>query len=50
VRGLSAFKEDYPEAHCFFVTTGKHPENYRGFPVIPVEEFLLNISPDMPLT
>jgi predicted AAA+ superfamily ATPase len=46
IRGMSAFKEEYPEASCFFVTLGKQRENYRGFPVIPVEEFLLNLSPE----
>lgn len=46
VRSMAAFKEEYPEAYCFFVTTGKHYEEYRGFPVIPVEDFLLSISPE----
>jgi hypothetical protein len=41
-----AFKEEYPEAHCFFVTPGKHRENYRGFSIIPMQEFLLNIAPE----
>jgi predicted AAA+ superfamily ATPase len=45
-RALLAFKEEYPEAQCFFVTLGKRRESYRGFPVIPVEEFLQGISPE----
>lgn len=45
-RAMQAFKDDYPEAKCLFVTPGKHREVYRGFPVIPLEEFLLNISPE----
>lgn len=45
VRAMMAFKEEYPEAQCFFVTLGKHRENYRGFPIIPVEEFLLHLEP-----
>ncbi len=45
-RSLLAFKEEYPEAHCFFVIPGKRRESYRGFPVIPMEEFLLNIQPE----
>ena len=49
VRALSAFKEEYPEATCFFVVPGKRRENYRGFPVLPVEDFLKNIHPDFPL-
>ena len=45
-RALLAFKEEYPEATCFFVTPTKHKEMYRGIPVIPVEEFLLHIRPE----
>lgn len=46
VRSLSAFKEEFPEASCFFVIPGKRREVYRGFPVFPVEEFLLSIIPE----
>lgn len=46
VRGMLAFQEEYPEAKCLIVTLGKQRENYRGFPVLPLEEFLLNISPE----
>jgi uncharacterized protein len=49
VRALLAFKEEYPEATCLFVVPGKRRENYRGFPVIPVEEFLLGITPKDPI-
>jgi uncharacterized protein len=49
VRSLAAFKEEYPEATCFFLTLDKHREIYRGFPIIPVEEFLLNLSPEKPI-
>jgi uncharacterized protein len=49
VRAMLAFKEEYPEATCFFVTLGKRRETYRGFPVIPVEEFLLGITPENPI-
>ncbi len=49
VRGLSAFKEEYPEAQCFFVTRGKRAESYRGFPIVPIEDFLLSITPEAPL-
>ncbi len=45
-RALLAFKEEYPEATCFFVIPGKRRESYRGFPVIPMEEFLKGITPD----
>jgi predicted AAA+ superfamily ATPase len=46
VKAMVAFKEEYPEANCFFVAFTKRRETYRGFPVIPVEEFLLNIAPE----
>lgn len=45
VRGLMAFKDEYPEAQPFFITPGTRRENYRGFPVIPIEDFLLKLSP-----
>lgn len=46
VRALVAFQEEYPEAQCFFVAPAKRRENYRGFPVIPIEEFLCHIAPE----
>lgn len=46
VRALSAFKEEYPEATCIFVIPGKRIESYRGFSVVPMEEFLLGITPE----
>lgn len=46
VRAMSAFQEEYPEAQCLFVVPCKRRENYRGFPLVPIEEFLLNITPD----
>ncbi|MES2273290.1 MAG: AAA family ATPase [Chlamydiota bacterium] len=49
VRSLAAFKEEYPEASCFFVIPGKRKEIYRGFPIIPMEEFLLSIVPENPI-
>jgi len=49
VRALLAFKEEYPEATCFFVIPGKRKENYRGFPIIPMEDFLLGITPENPI-
>ncbi len=49
-RALLAFKEEYPEATCIFVIPGKRKESYRGFPIIPMEEFLLGITPENPLT
>jgi predicted AAA+ superfamily ATPase len=49
VRPMLAFKEEYPEATCLFVVPGKRREMYRGFSIIPMDEFLLNISPENPI-
>lgn len=46
VRAMLAFKEEYPEAQCFFVAPCKRRESYRGFPLVPVDEFLLSITPE----
>lgn len=46
IKGLVAFQEEYPEAKCFIVNGSKREENYRGFPVIPLERFLLQIHPE----
>lgn len=50
LRALTAFKEEYPEAQCLIVAPGKRKEIYRGFPVIPLDEFLLNIAPENLIT
>lgn len=49
VKGLSAFQEEYPEAKCLIVTLGKRREVYRGYSVIPADEFLRNLTIDKPL-
>lgn len=49
VRGLQAFKEEYPEATCLVAAPAKRREEYRGFPVVPIEEFLMNVTPENPL-
>lgn len=49
INGFKAFQDEYPEAKCFFVTMGKDREIYREFSVIPVEEFLSNLTPENPL-
>ncbi len=49
VRPLLAFKEEYPEATCLFVAPGKRKEVIRGFPIIPMEEFLLKLTPENPI-
>ncbi len=48
-RALFAFKEEYPEATCLFVIPGARKESYRGIPIIPMEEFLLGITPENPI-
>ena len=49
IKGLSAFQEEYPEAKCMILNMNKRRENYRGFPVIPIQDFLLQLSCDMPI-
>lgn len=49
VRALNAFKEEYPETQCLIVAPSKRRECYRGIPIIPLEEFLLNIAPENPI-
>ena len=49
IRGLKAFKEEYPEAQCFLLAPVKQKESYRGFPILPISEFLLNVVPENPL-
>ncbi len=49
IRALKSFKEEYPEATCLIVSTVKRRENYRGLPILPIEEFLLGISPEKPI-
>ncbi len=49
VRGLKAFKEEYPEATCFVVAPVAQKELFRGVPVIPVTDFLLSLAPENPL-
>ncbi len=49
IKGLLAFQEEYPEAKCYVIAPVKRKESYKGFPVLPIEEFLLNIIPENPL-
>jgi uncharacterized protein len=50
VKGLLAFKEEYPEAQCMIVNGGTRREMYRGFLVLPAGEFLLHLSPESPIS
>lgn len=49
IRGLKAFAEEYPEAQCVVVAPVKQREEYRGFPVLPVVDFLLSVIPQNPI-
>ncbi len=46
IKGISAFKEEYPEAQCFILAPTKYREEYRGFPILPLENFLLKLDPE----
>jgi predicted AAA+ superfamily ATPase len=48
-RGLEAFQEDYCQVQPILLYRGKHRFKERGVLVLPVEEFLLEIDPRLPL-
>lgn len=50
VKGLKAFREEYPEAHCLILYNGKQRMVYRDILCIPVIEFLQNLKPSDPIT
>ena len=50
VKGLKSFLEDYPMAQAALLYRGKERIMYRGVLCIPVEDFLLNIFPNRPLS
>jgi predicted AAA+ superfamily ATPase len=45
VRGLAAFKEEYPEATCLILYGGKQKIIYKDILCVPITEFLLGIKP-----
>lgn len=49
VRGLEAFREDYPESKQLLVYRGKEKTLQKGVLCMPCEEFLLNIFPEKSL-
>lgn len=49
LKGLKAFKEEYPEAIPILLYRGKEKILYQQILCIPVEKFLLNLKPKMPL-
>jgi len=49
LRGLIAFREDYPEARTCLLYRGKERLKVKGILCLPVEEFLINLRPNRPL-
>jgi predicted AAA+ superfamily ATPase len=49
LRGLQAFREDYPDAKTCLLYRGKERLKMRGILCLPVDEFLINLRPDKPL-
>ena len=49
LRGLLAFREDYPEAEACLLYRGKERLMVKGILCLPVEEFLINLRPNKPL-
>lgn len=44
LRGLKAFKKDYPMAKLYFLYGGKRPMIIQGIQIIPIHDFLSNIK------
>jgi predicted AAA+ superfamily ATPase len=49
LRGLLAFKEDYPEAQTLFLYRGRESLKIKGVLCLPVQEFLSHLEPQKPL-
>ena len=49
LKGLVAFKEDYPEAQVCFLYRGKERLKIKNILCLPCEEFLMNLKPDKPI-
>lgn len=49
LRGLSAFRSDYPEATCILLHRGDERRVEKGILCLPVEEFLRGVDPDREL-
>ncbi|MBW1802646.1 MAG: DUF4143 domain-containing protein, partial [Deltaproteobacteria bacterium] len=49
LKGLLAFKEDYPEASLCLLYRGKERLKVKGILCLPVKEFLVNQRPDKPI-
>ena len=46
LKGLIAFKEDYPEAQACLLYRGKERLKIKDILCVPCEEFLMNLKPD----
>ncbi len=49
LKGLVAFKEDYPEAQACLLYRGKERLKIKNILCMPCEEFLMNLKPDKPI-
>jgi len=49
VKGLHAFKEEYPEVQCVLLNGSKRREVYRNISVMPAEDFLRQLTLTAPL-
>ena len=49
LRGLQAFKTDYPQANCILLYQGKEVLKKGDVLCMPVEQFLLSLKPDQAL-
>jgi predicted AAA+ superfamily ATPase len=49
LKGLIAFREDYPEAQVALLYRGKNKLLVKGIPCLPCETFLRNLSPNSPI-
>lgn len=49
LKGLEAFKKDYPEAQCTLLYRGNERLQKGDVVCIPIEEFLYKLHPDRPI-
>lgn len=50
LKGLKAFKEDYPNANLLFLYRGKEKLKIDDVLCVPCDEFLLRLKPNVPLS
>lgn len=49
VKSLQIFQKEYPEAKCVLLFTGDKPQKIDDILLLPVENFLKNLSPEKPI-